>query len=41
MPPNVKYADMFVKFQRKAREQGKGLWGVAPSGTERRGAEAK
>lgn len=30
MPPNVKYADMFVKFQREAREKGKGLWGVAP-----------
>jgi len=28
--PNVKYADMFVKFQREAREQGKGLWGAAP-----------
>ncbi|MGI9862839.1 thermonuclease family protein [Moorella naiadis] len=30
VPPNVKYADMFVKFQREAREQNKGLWGVAP-----------
>jgi micrococcal nuclease len=29
-PPNVKYADLFVKFQREAREKGKGLWGVAP-----------
>ncbi|WP_425463814.1 Ada metal-binding domain-containing protein [Neomoorella humiferrea] len=28
--PNVKYAGMFVKFQREAREQGKGLWGAAP-----------
>ncbi|SHJ14890.1 stalk domain-containing protein [Desulfofundulus thermosubterraneus] len=30
VPPNVKYADMFVKFQREAREKGKGLWGAAP-----------
>ena len=30
VPPNVKYADLFVKFQREAREQGKGLWGIAP-----------
>ncbi|RDV83043.1 nuclease [Ammonifex thiophilus] len=29
--PNVKYADLFVKFQREAREQGKGLWGLAPA----------
>ncbi|MEW5763049.1 MAG: thermonuclease family protein [Bacillota bacterium] len=28
--PNVKYADMFVKFQREARKQGKGLWKSAP-----------
>jgi micrococcal nuclease len=26
-PPNVKYADLFVKLERKARAQGKGLWG--------------
>lgn len=25
-PPNVKYADLFVDLQRKARESGKGLW---------------
>ena len=25
--PNVKYQDMFLKLQREAREQGKGLWG--------------
>lgn len=24
--PNVRYADMLVKFQREAREQSKGLW---------------
>ncbi|ACX52448.1 nuclease (SNase domain protein) [Ammonifex degensii KC4] len=29
--PNVKYADQFVKFQREARERGKGLWGLAPA----------
>ncbi|WP_240610870.1 thermonuclease family protein [Ammonifex thiophilus] len=31
VPPNVKYSDLFVKFQREAREQGKGLWGLAPA----------
>lgn len=29
VPPNVKYADLFVKLQREAREAGKGLWGAA------------
>lgn len=29
VPPNVKYLDLFVKFQREAREQAKGLWGPA------------
>ena len=29
VPPNVKYADVFVKFEREAREQAKGLWGAA------------
>ncbi|AVX31511.1 micrococcal nuclease [Carboxydocella thermautotrophica] len=28
IPPNVKYADFFVKLQREARNQGKGLWGI-------------
>jgi endonuclease YncB( thermonuclease family) len=28
-PPDVKYADYFVKFQREAREAGRGLWGAA------------
>jgi micrococcal nuclease len=27
IPPNVKYADDFVRFQRKARRQDIGLWG--------------
>lgn len=27
IPPNVKYADLFVKLQREAREGGRGLWG--------------
>lgn len=27
IPPNVKYADYFLKLQAKARESGKGLWG--------------
>ena len=24
--PNVRYSEMFVKFQREAREEEKGLW---------------
>lgn len=32
IPPNVKYVDLFVKLQREARNQGKGLWGV-PAGS--------
>lgn len=27
VPPNVKYADLFLKLQREAREDGRGLWG--------------
>ena len=27
VPPNVKYADTFLKLERKARNQNKGLWG--------------
>jgi len=27
--PNVKYADMFLKFEREARNTGKGLWAAA------------
>lgn len=26
VPPNVKYADLFVKLQREAREKNRGLW---------------
>ena len=26
-PPNVKYVDLFVKLQKKARQEEKGLWG--------------
>jgi len=29
IPPNVKYADMFVKFEREARNTNKGLWATA------------
>lgn len=28
VPPNVKYADFFVKLQREVRETNKGLWGL-------------
>ena len=28
--PNVRYADLFVKLQREARQAGKGLWGACP-----------
>ena len=31
IPPNVKYADYFLKLQKEAREGNKGLWG-APDG---------
>jgi micrococcal nuclease len=30
VPPDVKYADLFVKLQREAREAKKGLWGRRP-----------
>lgn len=29
VPPNVKYADHFLKVQQEAREAGRGLWGIA------------
>ena len=32
-PPDVRYADLFVKFQREAREAGRGLWGAAVAGS--------
>lgn len=28
VPPNVKYADYFVNYQREAREETRGLWGL-------------
>lgn len=28
IPPNIKYADYFIKYQREAREGKKGLWGL-------------
>lgn len=28
IPPNVKYSEYFLKLQRKARENNKGLWGL-------------
>ncbi|AVX40773.1 micrococcal nuclease (plasmid) [Carboxydocella thermautotrophica] len=28
IPPNVKYSDLFVKLQREARENNRGLWGI-------------
>jgi|GEM_PF-4765301 Staphylococcal nuclease homologue. len=33
-PPDVKYADLFTKFQREARENNKGLWGVQEAAPE-------
>jgi hypothetical protein len=30
--PNVKYADMFVKFEREARNAGRGLWAATVGG---------
>jgi micrococcal nuclease len=27
-PPNIKYADLFLRLQRSAREEGRGLWGI-------------
>lgn len=36
VPPNVKYADLFVKFQREAREAGKGLWSGSTGKNERK-----
>ena len=28
IPPDVKYADYFLKLEREARKNGKGLWGI-------------
>jgi len=29
-PPDVKYQELFLKLQRRAREEGRGLWGACP-----------
>ena len=29
VPPNVKYSNLFVKFQQEARSKKKGLWGIS------------
>jgi micrococcal nuclease len=34
VPPNVKYADLFVKLEQDAREAAKGLWGIPKDRTE-------
>jgi micrococcal nuclease len=34
-PPDVLYADLFLKLAREARAEEKGLWGVDPGGTTR------
>ncbi|MGB9867721.1 MAG: thermonuclease family protein [Bacillota bacterium] len=41
VPPNVKYADLFVRFQREARNAGKGLWGLPASDANRRDGNRK
>lgn len=30
VPPNVKYQELFLRYQREARERGRGLWNVLP-----------
>jgi micrococcal nuclease len=40
VPPNVKYADLFVKLQREAREAGKGLWAAGAASSSGTGAAA-
>ncbi|MFZ5595494.1 MAG: thermonuclease family protein [Bacillota bacterium] len=32
VPPNVKYVDSFIVYQREARERNKGLWGIQQTG---------
>lgn len=34
-PPDVRYADLLVRFQREAREEGRGLWGLEGGGRDR------
>jgi micrococcal nuclease len=31
VPPDVKYADLFRQLERRAREEGRGLWGACPA----------
>jgi micrococcal nuclease len=33
-PPDVKYTDLYLDAQRKARDQGRGLWGDPPEAEE-------
>jgi micrococcal nuclease len=30
VPPDVRYAELFRRLEREAREQGRGLWGACP-----------
>ncbi|MGB9788504.1 MAG: thermonuclease family protein [Dictyoglomus turgidum] len=39
VPPNVKYVDYFVKFQKEARENKKGLWGITIAKEEKKEVE--
>ncbi|PZN06285.1 thermonuclease family protein [Thermaerobacter composti] len=39
-PPDVRYADLFVRFQREAREAERGLWGLRAASGGRYGAGA-
>ncbi len=34
-PPDVKYVDLFLAAERRARDQGLGLWGLSPSPSPR------
>jgi micrococcal nuclease len=31
VPPDVRYAELFRRLEREAREQGRGLWGACPA----------
>ena len=37
-PPDVKYADLFVKFQQEARNADRGLWALDDSSSNKKGA---
>jgi len=41
IPPNVKYADLFVKLQREVREGGRGLWGDGDQHSQSQGQAAQ